>query len=294
MTFTLFTDLLRILDSVLTKYNHSSSQVFAAIEPLVLSSLTISFIVYGWLILRGVIDMPFSYFISRSLRIGIITSIAMAGGLYQNNIRNVVETLPESALASAYINDYNTNYDPKNQYKKMSVILDMTANMGFDRANLAFEESAFLSSDGTLYGFFGILILLITSILVAIGGVFLVMTKLIFGFLIAFGPIFILTLLWQSTYRFFERWAAQTVCYTIFIVLLHIMLPYILRIFYNYVDNIKFDGSQNIGYTLGGAVILFIFFVMFLFKLSSLANTLTKGLTLGHLWGTQAVGRKRQ
>ncbi|MDD9334278.1 MAG: type IV secretion system protein, partial [Bartonella sp.] len=81
---------------------------------------------------------------------------------------------------------------------------------------------------------------------------------------------------WKPTYRFFEQWIAQILSYTIFIVLLATVFSLMMNIFANYMTDLKFDGQQNVGYALGGALILSIISIVLLFKLSSIANALAK------------------
>ncbi|KAB2692453.1 hypothetical protein F9K79_22535 [Ochrobactrum sp. Kaboul] len=59
-----------------------SSRIIAEITPVVSVGLTVGFITYGLLIIRGAVDMPVADFLGRCIRIGIIVSIAVAGGLY--------------------------------------------------------------------------------------------------------------------------------------------------------------------------------------------------------------------
>ncbi|OLL58992.1 hypothetical protein AT248_06835 [Bartonella henselae] len=57
-------------------------------------------------------------------------------------------------------------------------------------------------------------------------------------------------------------------------------------------SDIKFDGQQNVGYTLGGALILSIISTVLLLKLSSIANALAKGVTFRHLWSPDTGEKK--
>ncbi|EJF84849.1 type IV secretion system protein, partial [Candidatus Bartonella washoeensis] len=87
MNFTMFTQLYNHIDNATKTYvTDISSKTIIAITPIVSIGLTIAFIVYAWLIMRGAVDMPLSGFISRCLRISIITSIALTAGLYQPEI----------------------------------------------------------------------------------------------------------------------------------------------------------------------------------------------------------------
>ncbi|MDM9997462.1 trwi protein, partial [Bartonella henselae] len=75
-------------------------------------------------------------------------------------------------------------------------------------------------------------------------------------------------------------------------VLLATIFSLMMNIFANYMTNLEFDGKQNVGYALGGALILSIISIVLLLKLSSIANTLAKGFTFRHLWNTDAGERK--
>ncbi|WP_246744260.1 type IV secretion system protein, partial [Bartonella grahamii] len=83
----MFTQLFTAIDTATETYViDTSSKAIVAITPIVSVGLTIAFIVYGWLVIRGAIDMPVSTFLSRCLRVSIITSTALTVGLYQNEI----------------------------------------------------------------------------------------------------------------------------------------------------------------------------------------------------------------
>ncbi|GAA5096049.1 type IV secretion system protein [Bartonella acomydis] len=277
MSFQMFSQLFKEIDQATNTYvTDISSKAIVTITPFVSVGLTIAFIVYGLLIMRGAIDMPVSGFLSRCLRISIITSIALTAGLYQPEITNLLTKLPHD-LSAALINN-------PLQDKQLTHLIDTVAEKGFKCASTAFEEAAFLDADGLLYGLFGILILLATSFLTAIGGAFILLAKIILVLLVGLGPLFIISLLWQPTYRFFEQWIAQILSYTILIVLLATVSSLLMNIFANYMTDLKFDGTQNVSYALGGALILSIISIVLLFKLSSIANALAKGVTLGHLW----------
>ncbi|MDM9997463.1 trwi protein, partial [Bartonella henselae] len=76
------------------------------------------------------------------------------------------------------------------------------------------------------------------------------------------------------------------------VVLLATIFSLMMNIFANYMTNLEFDGKQNVGYTLGGALILSIISTVLLLKLSSIANALAKGVTFRHLWSPDAGERK--
>ncbi|UTO28304.1 type IV secretion system protein [Bartonella harrusi] len=283
MDFVMFTQLFNKIDQVTATYvTDISSKAIIAITPIVSIGLTIAFITYGWLIIRGTVDMPIVEFINHCLRVSIITSIALTAGLYQNEIANLITKMPNDLL-HALMPTAPQNAD-------FIELINKVAENGFKRASEAFEEAAFLNSEGLLYGLFGILILLATSFLAAIGGGFILLAKIALILLIGLGPFFIIALLWQPTYHFFEQWIAQILNYTVLITLLATVFKLMMSIFANYMNDLQFDGHQNVSYALGGVLILSILSIMLLFKLSSIASALARGVTFGHLWRLNSVG----
>ncbi|WP_455479327.1 type IV secretion system protein [Bartonella sp. B23] len=283
MSFGMFTQLCDVIDKATKTYvTDISSKTIVAITPFVSIGLAIAFITYGWLILRGAIDMPVSGFLSRCLRISIVTSIALTSGLYQNEIANLITEMPYD-FSKALTNNSLNNAQLMN-------LLDSAATSGFQYASRLFEESVFFDANGYLYSLLGVLILLATSFVLAISGGFILLAKIAITLLVGLGPIFIIALLWQPTYRFFERWVAQILSYVIFFVLLATVFNMIITIFANYLKDLKIDYSQNVGYMFGGAFILSIISIMLLLKISGIANSLAKGITFRHLWRLDAAG----
>lgn len=282
MAFELFTPLFQKVDQTTATFvTDISSKAIAAITPVASVGLTLGFIAYGLLIIRGAVDMPVADFLGRCIRIGVIVSIALAGGLYQSEIANAITSVPDE-LAQALISN-------PTQGASAASLVDQAAGNGFDRASEAFEQAGFLSTDGLTYAFFGVIILLTTGILAAIGGAFILLAKIALALLAGLGPLFIIALLFQSTQRFFEQWAAQVMNYTLLIVLFAAVFGLMMTIFGNYMQDLKFDGAQNVGYALGGAIILSIASVVVLLQLPSMASGLAGGVGLGYLYELRAI-----
>ncbi|WP_375702467.1 type IV secretion system protein, partial [Bartonella sp. AA89HNZF] len=177
MNFTLFTQLFTEIDKITKTYvTDISSKAMATITPFVSIGITITFIIYGWLIIRGAIDMPLSVFVNSFLRIIIITSIALTAGLYQPEITNLITQMPHD-LSKALIKNPLTDQQLMN-------LLDKAASQGFQYASRLFEETVFFEANGLLYGLLGIIILLATSLVVAIGGGLVLLTKIALALLV--------------------------------------------------------------------------------------------------------------
>ncbi|QEE08229.1 TrwI4 protein [Bartonella kosoyi] len=277
MNFTMFTQLFNKINQITQTYvTGISSKAIATITPFVSIGITIAFIIYGWLIIRGAIDMPLSGFVNRFLRISIITSIALTSGLYQSEIANLITQMPYEFSKALMTN-------PLTDTQLMN-LLDKAATKGFQYAGRLFQETVFFEANGLLYSLLGILILLATSSVVAIGGGLVILTKIAIILLVGLGPIFIIALLWQPTYRFFQQWLIQVVNYIILFLLLATVFNLMMNIFANYLSDMGLDYNQNVAAMFGGALILSIISIMLLLKLSSMAHSLAKGIAFGHLW----------
>lgn len=292
MAFKLFDAFFNKFDAATATFaTDVSSKVISTLTPVISVGLTVGFIVYALGIIRGVIDHPMPDFLWRCFRIGVIVSIATAGGLYQSQIASAITTTPD-ALATAIV------ADPANSSTAGNV-LDGATDKGFKVASKAFEKQGWFSSEGWLYGAFGVLAMLCTAILVAIGGAFVILAKVALAVLAALGPLFIFALLWQSTARFFEMWCGQVMNYGLLIVLTSSVFMLIMDVFSNYMGQVKFDGSQNVAYTLGGAVIIAVASIILLLQLPQIASGLAGGVGLGYMWemrmlrsGAGSFGRK--
>ncbi|WP_273755840.1 type IV secretion system protein [Bartonella sp. MM73XJBT.G] len=277
MDFNMFTQLFTKIDQGTKTYiTDISSKTIATITPFVSIGITIAFIIYGWLIIRGAIDIPLSGFVNRFMRISIITSIALTTGLYQSDIANLITQMP-SELSKAFLKS------PLSE-QELIALLDKTAGYGLKYASRLFEESAFFDNNGTLYALLGFLLLLATSFVVVIGGGLMILTKVAIVLLVGLGPFFIIALLWQPTHKFFKQWIVQILSYTFLFILLASVFDLMMNIFSNYLSHMGIDSQDNVAYTFGGVFIFSIIIIILLFKMISIANALIKGITFDHLW----------
>lgn len=274
MAFTLVQPFIDKIDNVTVGYVAQTSQNAAeAIAPVAVSGLTLSFIVFGFLIMQGAVQVPFGEFIAKCMRISIISAFALSGGLYQTEIAGVITALPDD-LAQVVSG---------NELSSAGGIIDDAAEAGFDQVAKAWEKAGFFSSDGLVFAFIGVIFAMATAVVVAIGAAFIVMSKLILAVLAGLGPIFITALLFQSTVRFFELWTAQVLNYVLLVALFAGVFTFMMDIFTSYMSDVALDGSQNVAYTLGGAAILGISTAIVLLQLPGIASSLGGGASISFI-----------
>jgi type IV secretion system protein VirB6 len=250
-----------------------SSKAIAAITPVVIICLTISFVLYGLAIAQGKVEMPFADFAMRSVRIAAIVALGLGVGLYQGDIAEAIRTTPDQ-LSSALLSD------PTSVNTGTGAIIDQALSKGFKAAGEAFDKASFFGDDGITYALLGVIIILATGIFGAIGAAFLIIAKLALALLAGLGPIFIACMLFPATSKFFESWVGQIVNYGLLIVMFSSIFGLLINIYGNYMEQMAFDGEVNIYYTVGGAVVLSIALIFVLMQLPSIASGLAGGASI--------------
>lgn len=270
--FVLFGPLYSKIELLVMAYvSTTAGKVIGAITPVITVSLTLSFIAYGLLVMRGAVDMPVNAFLAKCLRIGLILAVVLAGGLYQTEISNVIFHLPDD-LASVLL--------PNQSNVSAGSLIDEGAGQGFSKAQEAFSKAGIFKSGGFSYALLGVIILLATAFLAIIGGAFIMMAKVALGILVALGPLFVACMLFESTKRFFESWTAQCVNYILIVVLFASIFTLLMSIYTGFISQLTFDKNANMSYTVGGAVIISGVAIIILREIPRIASGLAGGVAL--------------
>jgi type IV secretion system protein VirB6 len=282
LSFDLFASLFDRIDGVTQAFVTDISQkAIVAITPVLTVGLTLAFIAYGLLIIRGAVEMPVTEFVMRSLRIAIILSIALAGGLYQAEIAGLIGPVTDDLAASLAA-------DPESA-RNAGGIIDQAAENGYLKAAEAFGKGGVFTSDGIAYYVLGACVFLTTAFLIAAGGAFIVLAKVALAVLAGLGPLFIAALLFQATHRFFDLWLGQVVNYGILVVLFAVVFGLIMAIYGDYVGDISFDGTQNVWFAVGGVAALGLASAVIVLQLPAIASGLAGGVGLSYYWELRSL-----
>lgn len=247
-----------------------STRMIATVIPVVSAGLTVGFLVYALAVIRGTVQTPVSDLLWRCFRIGVIVSIASAGGLYQSTLADVIISTPD-ALAQSLIGT-------ESGATSAGQILDDSINSAVVVTAKQWEKASVFSKQGIMYVVYSALIMVSAAIMVGIGGAFLIMAKVALSLLVAMGPLFILMLLWEPTKKFFEAWAGQIVTYGLTIVLYSITFTFLIGLYGTYMGNYQ-PGSNTINaiFALMGALIISVVSIVILLQLPSIAGALSAG-----------------
>ena len=285
--FRLFTPLFAEIDHVtMTFARDVSSRIIVAVTPVFSAGLSVWFITWGILVMRGAVHEPVREFLGKVIRTALIVSVALGAGLYQETVANLVRTVPddlaavvagEEATLGFHLDGAPVEIGIAGSERGQAALLDRAAGQGLMKAEDAFEKGSVLTQQGMAFYTFGVLMLLATVIMVCAGGALILVAKVALALLAALGPLFIAALLFDATKRFFERWVAMVTTYGLIVVLFACVFTFMLGIFTNYMSGVNLDGNMNVAYGIGGALVLTIVSCVIVKELHHLAVGLGGG-----------------
>jgi len=285
--FRLFTPLFDEFDRLVLDFTGAASaRVMTAVTPVVEASLVLWFTWWGFLVMRGELREPLLEYLWRVVRTSMVVSVALGAGYYQSTVGELVRTVPDD-LAAAVMGDdarlYTFGAEPVALGASTAgagALIDVAAGKGIVASMEAMQTATLFSKEGLACLFLGCCVFLATILMVGIGGANILVAKIVLGVLVALGPLFIVALLFESTRRFFERWAAMIVTYALVLVLFAVFFTFMLGVFDHYVGELRFDGTQNVGYAVAGALVIATVSILTLFEAKVLAMGLGSGITL--------------
>jgi len=187
----------------------NTATVAAALEPTVVTLAIVYVMIWGYLMLMGQIEEPFTVGLKRLITLAVILGGALKLWLYNGLIVDTFFTAP-GQLAARVIGAFDS-----------VTIVDQIIFNGDDAASLLLQKGGLIN--GLSYSIAGFAVYLIVG-LTAIYTIFLLtLSRIALSVLLALGPLFIALLFFDSTKRFFEAWIAQLANYA-FISILTVMV----------------------------------------------------------------------
>lgn len=223
--FHFYEDLFTNLDSSLTTYvSDVAGNIISAITPVATSMLTIYIILWGWMIMRGMITEPITDGATRLVRLALITGLALNLGRYNGYIADWLWSSPDaiaSYIASGY-SDETTNIH----------FLDQIMNKVFDFGTLFFHKGMATGIVVPDFGFIFVAILIWVGGMAATGyaALLLALAKIFLAALLAVGPIFVLLSMFEVTRKFLESWLGQVLNFIFVVMLTAAILKLLLTI----------------------------------------------------------------
>jgi len=273
MEFHVFTDLFNRIDAVTATFaTDVSKNIMTSITPIVSVGLTLSFMCYGLLIIYQMVEQPIMDFLLRSVKVAVISAIALTAGLYQDNIAEIIQKTPDQLATLLMTSD--------KQDQKASDLLDSAAGAVMQIVGDGFEKSGIFTNQGLVLVFCSVIIMFSAGILLSIGGALILLAKVALSILAALGPLFIASLLFKTTSRFFEIWMNQIITYGLMTVIFAAIFGLLISILKTYTEGLIFDGVTHIAGAVLGCVIFCISSIVIMVHLPGIAAGLSGGIGL--------------
>lgn len=281
-------------NATLTYVVSASGRIIKNFTPLAISGIGLFITLYGYLIISGRVQEPFSDFIYTCVKIIIISALALNAITYMDWVVSAINGL-QSGLASAlsYSNPSADVYQTlDNSLEKGFVVMQKFVELAQSESFTNLGKILFLYFNAGVMAF-GTIVLLIT------GGVIVLTATLMLKIMLAIGPVFIMCLMWPVTAKFFDAWFAQVMTYVLKIVFVAVVIAFAISIFNALVSTIDpnkmMHGGEMLTITLEVMIASFLLYKIIL-EVSSMASGLAGGIassamTIGNIASFASLGR---
>jgi type IV secretion system protein VirB6 len=282
----IFTDLNNEIDELTKTFTTDVMQNIATnITPIVIAGLTLWIVVFGLLIINQKIEKSMQSFVMECSKIGIITGIALTGGIYQTELVNIVISLPEDFAKLAFQNPSDT-----------FSVADHILAIGVDKAyEIMSSGSGWHPIDSVIKLAVGLSIALSSVALGGLGGLFLIIIKAQITIFASIGPLVIVALLFPMIRAWFSNWLSEIMSVCFFSLFLTVIFVFILKIAEKFISAIV--EGENMLLAASSYMILTVLAGLLFFEAKSFSARIAGVLSIGILGtasdaGKQAIGNR--
>lgn len=277
-------------ETVISNYfTETSSNIVSAIAGPAWVMMGIYFALWGFSMVRGLIDEPLTDGLFRMVKISIVLGLALNTGLYQTHVVDFIQNVPGAMAQLLVFGGGNAESGTASTFATLDMLLVKTQDLAYK----CWDQMSILSPGQSLaFGICALIILGMGLFFLGVAGLGIIITKLLLMLMLALGPIFILLAMFQATQRFFDAWIAQTL--TAMMTLVLIMAT--CSLFFAMVEEvigqvngvIQDDPLQGVGIiTLAAASCTFL-----LMKIPAVASSLAGGVALQVTEAASRMNRK--
>ncbi|GGO83783.1 VirB6 type IV secretion protein [Marinobacterium nitratireducens] len=180
------------LDNYVTS---TAGDIISYVTPLFTSMMIIWVAIWGYMLVLGKSNEPLQDGIFRILRIGFILTLGLTVGTYTGLVVDVLSKGPESIASVITGSPTGTS----------AATLDNLFSKVFDVSGAAWDKGGVMSGNFGMY-LLSLIVLVVGAGLALLVAFLILLSKIMTTVLLAIGPIFIVMLLFNATQRFFESW----------------------------------------------------------------------------------------
>jgi type IV secretion system protein VirB6 len=271
----------KLSDGLNTYWNGVASDMVTAITPVATTLVTIYVMLWGWSMMRGVIQEPITDGVGRIVRMAVIVGIALNVGYYNSFLADMLWNSPDALagyVASGY-SDETTNMQFLDSL--MSNFYDMGEAYN-DRAN---ADSGLTGIPDLSLWFTGLAIWLSGVLVTGYAAFLFALSKMALAIVLGVGPIFILLTIFEPTKRFFDAWIGQALNYVFLVMLTAGAVKLVMTIIQTYLTApgvVAALADPSINQALP-AIIFSIIGMLVMTQLPSIASALGGGVAIGTL-----------
>lgn len=269
-----FQDIFQYVDTAVTNYvTDGAANAAGALAGVGQTLLIIYVMLWGWSMMRGLIQEPVMDGVWRLVKVSAIFGLATSSALYASYVSNFLYDWP-TAFAGVMQGGAVQN---------SAQLLDQMLDKGNTLGSQAWEKASW-SNMGAY--FLSIIIYAVTWIVTAITGFIIIMAKYALAILLAVGPVFILAMMFEPTRQWFDKWLGSVVTAGLTIVMVVMAAALMFKLLNATYDAIQLDANANSGVaamkTIGPLVVYGIICVFTIMGMPSLAGSIGGAFALAN------------
>lgn len=272
-------------DSILSGYiAQTSAEIVTAITPTAYVMFGIYFVLWGFSMVRGLIDEPVTDGLFRMLKIALIMGFALNVGRYQTDVVAFFMETP-----SAFARVLSLNGGAASGDASTFSALDNLVNRTVDVSRAAWNEAGVFSGNMGMY-FVAFIVLASGLGFVATAGIIILIGKIALVLLLALGPLFILMVMFKTTQRFFDAWLGQVINYMLLLILVLAVSTMFLSMMEIIIGNAGDKVlSKAMLEAVASMVLVSLACIVLLFQVGPMASALAGGVALSTTAATRRL-----
>lgn len=208
MASEIFQDGFTSVDSVLTHYvTDTAAALMSTLQGSFYTLLLVYMALWGFSMMRGMIQEPVMDAAVRMVRLSIIVSLATNAGIYAGYVYDFLYNWPAELLGALQ----------GGAAQNTAQLLDQMLDKGIGLAGQVWQTAGLDNIGGY---FQGAILWLVACVVTVIAAGLIIMAKMTLAVSLALGPLFIFGLVFEATRQYFDRWIgiAMTAGLTILLV----------------------------------------------------------------------------
>ena len=273
MASEVFQTLFQYVEAAVTKYvTDVSASTAGAIQDFGHSLLILYVVLWGWSMMRGLVQEPVKDGVWRVVKIVGIFYLATSSSIYANYVSDFLYQWPTD-FASTLQGSATSN---------SSQMLDQMIDKWNALAGQAWEKSNFANLGGYILA--GI-VFLATWVVTGITAIIIVTAKYGLAILLAIGPLFILACMFEPTKRWFDTWLGAVITEGLAVVMSVMAATLMFKLLDATYTATQLDANANSGIATMSAVSALVIYgiacIFTLIKMPALAGSIGGAVSSG-------------